>query len=280
MSATLRASLILVCLGVAAAAPAQEENPHAHYMMAPTQPAAPSETHHVPPDPPQHAMRDMSEEEMTGLMEMDDTSAFFMLQANSFEWRSADEQDSLSWDAQAWYGTDDNKLWLKTEGDRTDSATDARTELLWDRPIARWWSAQAGVRHDIGEGPARTWAALGVQGLAPYYFEVEATAYVGEEGRTALRFSGEYALLLTQRLILQPQLEFNVFGKNDPRNLIGAGLSDTELSLRLRYEVRRELAPYIGVAWTQRYGRTADLARAAAHDVSEVQWLAGVRWWF
>jgi copper resistance protein B len=213
-------------------------------------------------------------------MQMDDTSAFSMLRFNSFEWRSADSEDSLSWDAQAWYGTDYNKLWLKSEGDRAGGQTDARTEVLWDRIFARWWNVQAGVRHDLGEGTARTWAAFGVQGIAPYFFEVEATAYVGEAGRTALRFSGDYELLLTQRLILQSELELNVFGKNDPRNRIGSGVSDTELALRLRYEFRREFAPYVGVAWTQRYGNTADLARAARRDVSEVQWLAGVCWWF
>jgi copper resistance protein B len=235
---------------------------------------------HVPPDPPQHPMRDMSEEEMIELMEMNDTSLFLFARADAFEWRNASEGDAFSWDVQGWYGGDYTKLWAKSEGDARNGESESRNELLVDRVIARWWSVQAGVRHDVNEGPSRTWLALGIEGLAPYWFEVEATIYVGEQGRSALRVATEYDLLLTQRLVLQPEIEFNVYGKTDEANLIGRGLSDAEASLRLRYEFRREFAPYVGLAWHTRFGETADLIQEAGHDRSELQWLAGVRWWF
>lgn len=255
-------------------------DPHAQHSAAPADQPTESEARHVPPDPPQHLMRDMSEQEMTELMDMDDTSAFGMVRFDQFEWRKVDNVDALEWDTQAWYGNDYDKVWIKTEGERLRGEVEASSELLWDRVFARWWNVQAGVRHDVGEGPSRTWAAFGIHGVAPYRFEVEATAYVGEQGRTALRFSGDYEGLLTQRLILQPKLEFNLYGKDDAANGIGAGVSDSEFGVRLRYEFRREVAPYVGLAWIRSYGNTADLARAAGRDTSEMQWLAGIRFWF
>jgi copper resistance protein B len=239
-----------------------------------------SERNHVPPPPPEHPMHDMSNEEMIELMQMDDTAAFGMLLFDQLEWRHDDEDSMLAWDAQAWYGNDLTKLWLKTEGKRVDADNEGRVELYLDRVLARWWNVQFGARQDFGEGPARTWAALGVQGLAPYWFEVEATGYVGEQGRLAATFSGEYEILLTQRLILQPKLELAAYSKDDPENGIGSGLANTELALRLRYEFRREFAPYFGVVWTHRYGNTADLARNAGRETDELQFVAGLRVWF
>ena len=171
--------------------------------------------------------------------------------------------------------------WLKTEGMRLDGALqDARAELLWDRSFSPWWSAQAGARGDFGNGPSRGWLALCVEGLAPYFFEVEATAYVGDAGRTAARFRTEYELLFTQRLILQSELEVNAYGKDDPERQIGAGFSDLQLGFRLRYEIHRELAPYLGVAWLRRLGKTAELVRDSGQDPSVFQVLAGIRFWF
>jgi len=260
--------------------PATEEDQHSQHTSATSDEPTESERAHVPPLPPQHFMGDMSKERMIELMQMEDTAPVGMVLIDKFEWREVDDADALLWDGQAWYGNDYNKAWLKTEGERVGGEGNVRTELLWDRIVRRWWSAQAGVRHDFGEGPSRTWAAFGVQGLAPYWFEVEATLYVGEEGRTAARFSTEYELLLTQRLILQPELEVEFYGKEDIENGIGSGLSDAEIALRLRYEIRREFAPYVGVAWSRQFGNTADLARAVGHDVSDVQFVAGLRVWF
>ena len=262
------------------AAPPAASDLHAGHAATNKDQPTESESRHVPPDPPQHAMHDMSEREMIELMGMDDTVAIGSVLFDELEWRDSGDADALVWDAQAWYGGDYDKVWLKSEGERADGDAETSNEVLWDHVVARWWSVQAGVRHDTGTGPARTWAAFGWRGLAPYWFELEATAYAGENGQTALRFSAEYELLLTQRLILQPALDFDLYGKDDTANGIGSGLADSELGLRLRYELRREFAPYVGVAWTRSYGHTAELAREAGHDTNDVQWLAGVRWWF
>ncbi|MGH8139501.1 MAG: copper resistance protein B [Steroidobacteraceae bacterium] len=240
-----------------------------------------SEAAHVPPDPPQHPMGDMPYPAMAAMMQMDDAAPVGKALFDQLEWRNTAEGNAAVWDAQAWYGGDYNKVWLKTEGARVDSTTQgAHADLLWDRNVSRWWSAQAGARRDFGEGPSRTWAALGVQGLAPYWFGTEATFYVGEQGRTAMRLKTEYELLVRQRLILQPEGEANLYGKADPARQLGSGLSDLELALRLRYEVRRELAPYIGVVWSLRFGGTADRVRESGGDVSDMQFVAGLRAWF
>jgi copper resistance protein B len=239
-----------------------------------------SERAHVPPDPPRNALGDMSEERMIELMEMEDNAPFGMILLDQLEWREVDNEDAQVWELQAWYGTDYNKIWFETEGDRAGGEEEGRVELMWDRIISPWWSLQGGVRQDFGEGPSRTWADIGIQGLAPYFFEVDAALYFGEQGRTAARFSGEYDMLLTQRLILQPEIEFELYGKDDPENGIGSGLSNMEAGLRLRYEIRREFAPYIGVHWERKFGQTADFARAEGEDESDFLFVAGLRAWF
>lgn len=215
-------------------------------------------------------------------MAMNDNPSIGMLLLDRLEYvRSGDGGNAVAIDGQAWYGKNFNKLWMKFEGEHADGRLqDLRTEALWDHAIATYWSTQIGVRHDFGVGPGRTWAAFGIEGLAPYWFETEATFYVGQGGRTAARVSFEYEALLTQRLILQPQLEVNAYGKDDPQRGIGSGLSDVEAGLRLRYEIRREFAPYIGVAWHQRFGRTADLARAHGEPADDLQFVVGFRIWY
>ncbi|GAC1407477.1 MAG: copper resistance protein B [Burkholderiaceae bacterium] len=184
-------------------------------------------------------------------------------------------------DAQGWIGGDLDKLWLKVDGERANGKLGAtRTEALWNHAIATYWGLQTGVRHDFGDGPGRTWAAFGVQGLAPYWFDVQATAYVGQGGRTALRFEPEYDLLLTQRLILQPNVKINLYGKNDPARGIGSGLSVMEAGLRLRYEFSRKVAPYIGVVYNRKFGTTAQYANDAGKPASETRLVSGVRIWF
>jgi copper resistance protein B len=240
-----------------------------------------SEARHVPPDPPARAMGPMSYEQMAAMMQMDDRERLGKVILDQAEWRDTREGNALVWDAEGWYGGDYNKLWIRTEGERTQGRTqDGQADVLWDRIFARWWSVQAGAREDFGAGPPRTWAAVGVEGLAPYWFNIEATLYAGEQGRTAARVRAEYELLFTQRLILQPEIELNLYGKTDPEREIGAGLADLDVGLRLRYEIRREFAPYVGIAWRQMFGRTADFARAAGGQRSEAQVVAGVRVWF
>jgi copper resistance protein B len=229
----------------------------------------------------QHAM---SYREMADAMQMDDTTRFGKVIFDQLEWR-----DGGAWDAQGYYGGDYDKLWVKTEGKYVPSGRDAAdgsgirdadVEVLWNRVISAWWNLQAGGRQDFGPGQSRTWAAVGIQGLAPQWFETEATVYGSDEGRTAARLKAQYDLLLTQRLVLQPFAEANLYGRSDPAHQIGSGLSDLEVSVRLRYEVRREFAPYVGLVWLRRFGGTADLARSAGGDASDLELAAGLRIWF
>jgi copper resistance protein B len=192
------------------------------------------------------------------------------------------DSNATAYDAQAWFGRDYDRLVIKAEGEvAKGKLQEARTELLWGHAIAPFWDTQLGVRYDSGGAePERKWLALGVQGLAPYWFEVDATAYLGAEGRTALRLGGEYEILLTQKLILQPRVEVNFYGKDDAARDIGSGLSSAAAGLRLRYEINRQLAPYFGVERSSKLGKTADLARAAGELTGETRWVAGVRFWF
>jgi copper resistance protein B len=240
-----------------------------------------SETQHASPDPPAHVVPTMSYKAMSSMMEMDDTGRSGSVLLDEFEWRSTDQGAAGVWEAEGWYGDDYNKLWIRSEGEQVAGITeDARVEALWDRIVTRWWSLQLGARQDLGKGPDRTWAALGVQGLAPQWFDVEATLYAADAGRTAVRLRAEYDLLITQRLIVQPEAEANLYGKSDPARQIGSGLSDLDVGVRMRYEIRREFAPYVGVAWQRRFGRTAEFTRAAGMSASDVQFLAGIRIWF
>jgi copper resistance protein B len=188
------------------------------------------------------------------------------------------DKDDLSWDASAWMGHSFNRFALRTEGERTDGETErAELQLLWTHSFARWWDVVAGARADFEPGSARNWAVFGVRGLAPYRFELEATAFVGESGDTAARFEGEYELLITNRLILQPQLELNWYGQSDPGRRLGSGLSSVEAGLRLRYEFRREVAPYVGLVRERLVGDTADFARSAGSDPDDSSLVAGIR---
>ncbi|MBN8761920.1 MAG: copper resistance protein B [Thiobacillus sp.] len=191
------------------------------------------------------------------------------------------DRNATAYEAQAWFGRDYDRLVIKAEGEYGQGKLqEARTELLWGHAIATFWDTQLGVRYDSGEGPDRGWLAFGVQGLAPYWFEVDAAAYVGDKGRTAFRLGAEYELLLTQKLVLQPRLEINAYGKSDEALGIGSGLSDGVAGLRLRYEFTRQFAPYVGVERAGKFGKTADLARAAGEKTDETRWVAGVRFWF
>ncbi len=186
-----------------------------------------------------------------------------------------------TYDAQGWFGRDYNRLVIKAEGDYADGdIVESSTELLYSRAIASYWDAQVGVRHDTGEGPDRNWLALGVQGLAPYWFELDATAYVGGNGRTALHLEAEYELLITQRLVLQPRVELALNGKSDRANGIGSGLTDASFGVRLRYEFSRQFAPYIGVESSNKFGQTADFARDEGASTRETRYMVGVRFWF
>ena len=201
--------------------------------------------------------------------------------ADKLEWQDADDASTLAWDLSGWIGGDIDRLWLRSEGERSNGKTeDAEIQALWGHAISPWWDVVSGVRQDFKPGAPQTWAAFGLQGMALYNFEAEATAFIGENGQSAVRLEGDYDIMLTNRLILQPTAELNVYGKNDPQRGIGSGLANTEAGLRLRYEIRREFAPYIGVTWNRTYGHTADYAREEGEDRSEARLVLGVRLWF
>ncbi len=188
--------------------------------------------------------------------------------------------DATEIQGHAWMGGSYNRLLLKTEAEiLSDSLEHAELDLLWSHAVTPFWNLQVGARQEIGEGPDRTWAAIGIAGLAPYWFEIESSFYAGENGRTAFDLEAEYELLLTQRLILQPRVDISAYGKADPLLGRGKGLSTVETGLRLRYEFSRQFAPYLGVERVLSFGETADLLPAAV-DRAETRWVLGLRFWF
>ncbi len=208
---------------------------------------------------------------------------FFYVQGDRLEYGSGDGDPHMLWDAQGWYGGDINKLWIKTEGEILLDGGDVEeveVQSLYSRAILPFFDLQAGIRQDLGPGPDRTYGVIGLQGLAPYLFEVDAAAFISNKGDISARIELEYELLLTQRLIAQPRAELS-FALQDVAELgIGSGLSSADIGLRLRYEIKRELAPYIGVSWSSAVGDTADFARTAGENPSSVSFIAGLRFWF
>lgn len=210
---------------------------------------------------------------------MDDNPLVAVLRGDHLEWR---DDGAFAWNLRASIGGNFDKLQLRSEGERVDGETEhADVELLWSHATGPWWDRVVGIRHDaVLHGPSRTWAALGVQGLAPYLFELEATAYLGPSGRFAARLEAEYELLLNNRLILQPKLEADLYSRDDPANAIGSGLSEVEFGLRLRYEFSPSFAPYVGHVWSRRFGNTARFSEADGVATDDRAWVAGIRVWF
>lgn len=225
------------------------------------------------------AFPDLGEMNLREMMKEDPFDKLVL--ADRLETQNADGGDVSSWDMRAWVGHSLNRLWIRSEGERRSATTErADLQFLWGHSIGRWWDVVAGVRQDFRPGPTQSWTAFGVQGLAPYRFEFEATAYVAEGGRTSARVEAEYDVLITNRLILQPLIELNWYGKGDPARGIGPGFSSAETGLRLRYEFRREVAPYVGLVRQGTFGGTADLLRAAGGDTADTRLVAGIRLWF
>lgn len=257
-------------------APAPDD--HAHHAHETTQDPLPP---FIPPIT--DADRAAAFPDVMGHMVHDNAINYFVL-FDHLEWRGRGSGGGRGgaghWQTLGWVGRDIDRMWFRSEGTGGEGGVHhAEAQVFYGRAIRRWWDVVAGVRQDFGEGPNRTWAAVGVQGLAPYWFEVQATAYVGESGRTHLRFETEYQFLLTNRLILQPVVEMDVYGKSDQARGIGAGLSGVETGARLRYEFRREFAPYVGVTWDRRFFGTADFARSAGERTSGARLAVGLRLW-
>lgn len=216
-----------------------------------------------------------------GKLTMHDNQPFTMGLLENFEERLSSSGNTLAWDAQLWHGTDYHRLWLKSEGNaRGGQVRNGDVEAFYDQPVTAFWDLQAGVRYDLEPAPSRGWLAFGVEGLAPYFVDVEATAYAGPQGATAARFKASFDILFTQRLILTPKIETNLYGQSMAAQGIGSGVSDLEAGLRLRYEIHRQFAPYIGVVYTSDYGGTAAATRAAGRKTHETRLLGGVRAWF
>jgi copper resistance protein B len=219
------------------------------------------------PDVPGHALHDS------------DLRAYWLF--DRLEYQKADEGTALSWDAEGWIGGDVDRLWLRSQGERTNGHTEqAELQALYGHAVTPWWTLLGGVRQDFKPESPQTWAAFGVQGEPVADLDTEATFYLGENHQTSLRLEGEYDLAITSSLVLQPRMEANFFSRNDPVRQQGSGLSTLEAGLRLRYEIIPEVAPYIGVNWTKSYGRTLDYAREEGDDAEEARLVVGVRLWY
>lgn len=284
--------VVAMMLGSASAALAQTGtpapvDPHAGHVMAPPvakaadSPAPDTQVPATPIPPVTDGDRAAAFPPGLGGHAVHDGAIHFMVLFDQLEWQADGLTSGLNWDTKTWVGTDLNRVWLRSEGASADGVIEeAEAHALYGRSFARWWDVVVGVRQDIRPGPGQTWAAVGIQGLAPQWFEVEATLYVGESAATLARFEAEYEVLLTNRLMLQPLFEANVFGKALPERGIGAGLSTLETGIRLRYEIRRELAPYVGLLWHRKFFGTADYARAAGDSVGGWRAAMGLRLWF
>lgn len=255
--------------------------------MAQTGTALPAGNAPPPPVPTDHAAdRVYGADAMTmgrhHLQEHHGGGNFYQVMFNLAEYQFRNGHDGYRWDGQAWYGGDINRLFVKTEGEGTfrEGVESAEVQALYSRAIGPYFNLQAGVRQDLGPSPKRTYATVGFEGLAPGQFEFSGAAFLSNKGDLLGRLEGYYDQRVTQRLILQPRAELNFAAQDVPENRIGSRLSNAELGLRLRYEIRREVAPYVGVSWDRKVGDTARFARAAGEDATARSIVAGIRVWF
>jgi copper resistance protein B len=209
-------------------------------------------------------------------------SKTYLILVDRFETRVGNGEENYLWDLQGWYGGDIHKLWLKSEGEGSlgNDQESAEVQALYSRAISPFFDLQAGVRYDVRPEPDRTHLVLGLQGLLPYVFEIDAAIFLSEKGDLSARLEGEYDLQINQRLILQPRVELNLAAEDVPELGIGSGLSSVEAGLRLRYEMRREIAPYVGIGWGRKLGDTGDFAHAAGEERGGWEAIVGLRSWF
>ncbi|MFB0874230.1 MULTISPECIES: copper resistance protein B [unclassified Sphingobium] len=208
--------------------------------------------------------------------------AYSQLMVDRLEYRAQKGRDSYHWEGEGWIGGDIDRLAIKSEGEGVvgGALESAEVQALYSRAIDPWWNMIGGVRQDFRPQPERTYATIGIEGLAPYWFEAEGQLFLSHKGDAHLRLEGSYDQRITQRLILQPAVEVNLAAQDVPEIGVGSGLSDIELGLRLRYEIAREFAPYVGVNWERKFGDTARLARAEGERASATSLVMGIRFWF
>jgi copper resistance protein B len=276
---------------------AQAPDPHAGHVTPPPAAADPHAGHRMPatgstdnvpppPVPTDHAAdRVFPPAEMSvareQLRQEHGVMRWTTVMVETAEVRPSRHGDSYAWEGRASYGGDVNRLLLKTEGEGVNGDLEkAEVQALYSRAIGPYFNVHAGVRQDFQPRPRRAYATLAVEGLAPYWFDVEAAAFLSERGHLSARLEGSYDLRLTQKLILEPRAELNLAAGADGATGVGAGLSDIELGLRLRYAITPEFAPNVGVNWERKVGDTAEFARAANEDVDDTRLVLGVRAWF
>lgn len=212
---------------------------------------------------------------------MGDDPVLGKVMIDALEVREVEGDNPVKWDIEAWLGKDLQKLWLKSEGRRSDGTTDAaELQLLYSRAVSPYWDVQVGWRGDLEPRPRRDWLALGLQGTTPYFLNLDAALFAGESGRTALRVKAEYEFRLSRQLILEPALEVDAYGRDDPALGVGSGLSTARLGVRLYYQVTPQFLPYLGVEGRRRFGGTEDFARAGGRNPDDAWGLAGLRAWF
>lgn len=274
-----------------AASPSQADDPHAGHAMPGM---APTEAPPVAPPPPEafsgpeHAAATIFDPELFERKRQEELIAehggyvTWTLLADQLEYRAGEGRDGYSWDVQGWYGGDHDKLWLKSEGEGTfgESPEQVEVQALYARAIDPWFNFQVGIRHDFRPDPERTHLVLGIQGLARYWFEVDGSLFLSDKGELTARFEAEYDQRITNKLILQPAVEFDLSAQDVPEIGIGSGPSTAEIGARLRYEFVPEFAPYVGVEYERAFGDTADFRRAAGEDTGGWSFLVGIRTWF
>lgn len=210
-----------------------------------------------------------------------DQATYFHGILDEFEGRYSPGKSDFRWDGEAWYGTDYDRVWIRSEGTVSGGKMgDGQQELLYSHAISTYFNLQGGVRADLDDGPERTWGAFGIQGLALYQFELQATGYVSDRGRFAGRLEGSYDFLLTNRLILQPQAELNFYTKSDAARQVGSGLSDIDAGLRLRYEIWRKFAPYVAVTYAGQIGQARHIVQGQGERSGSTRFTFGIRGWF
>lgn len=216
------------------------------------------------------------------LMQFHGDQKFFQALVNIFEAQVRNGRDGYEWDGEAWYGGDINRLWLKSEGEGAfgRSVEKAEVQALYSRAIDPYFNIQGGIRYDFKPNPSRVYATVGVEGLAPSFFDVEGALFLSNKGELMARLEGYYDQRITQRLIIQPRAELNFAAQSSREIGVGKGLSDAEIGLRLRYDIRREFAPYVGVQYRRAFGDTRRYLKAEGEDPAGWSLTTGIRMWF
>ena len=211
----------------------------------------------------------------------EDDPLLYMFKADQLEWRDGDEGNIAAFEGYFWAGKDLNKLWIKSEIEANEDETESNElQLLYSRAIDSNWDLQVGLRTDLKPEPERNWLALGFYGVSPYWFEIDSAIFFEEDGQVNLRLEAEYEFMLTQKWVLAPEIEINWFSEDDDELGIGSGFSELEVGLRLRYEITRQIAPYIGINYERLLGDTRDIANTGGEETSDTQAVAGIRFWF